>query len=127
MSKTAQITILGSGTSVGVPMIACNCYICNNPSPKNNRFRSSIGISLPNQSNIVIDTTPEFRLQMLRAKIQTLSHILLTHTHADHCHGFDDIRAFYFRSRQDLNLWIHPDNFTDLSMRFSYIFQRSSF
>jgi len=84
-------TFLGTGTSAGVPMIGCNCSVCTSPDPRNQRYRCSVLIQCP-QGNILIDTTPELRLQLLRAKVNIIHSVLFTHAHADHMYGLDDLR-----------------------------------
>lgn len=82
---------LGTGTSVGVPMIGCECEVCTSPDPRNHRYRSSAVVRLP-AGNVVIDTGPELRLQLLRAKVGCVHAVLYTHYHADHLYGLDDLR-----------------------------------
>jgi len=87
------LTFLGTGTSVGVPMIGCDCHVCTSTNPRNQRFRSSVLIS-NDRGNILIDTTPELRLQLLRARVALVHAVLYTHYHADHLFGLDDVRLF---------------------------------
>lgn len=77
--------------------------------------------------NVVIDTTPDFRTQMLNHKVMHLEHVLFTHTHADHCHGFDDLRAFYFFSKKPVNCWLSKQHADDFRSRFSYVFQNTGY
>lgn len=99
-NKTGQITFLGTGTSQGIPMIGCNCHVCQSADPKDNRLRTSALIEYDG-FRILIDCGPDFRQQMLREKITELDAILLTHQHKDHTGGLDDIRAFnYFRQKR---------------------------
>ena len=84
-------TFLGTGTSVGVPMIGCQCAVCCSTDPKNQRYRSSVMLRVPH-GNILIDTGPELRLQLLREKIAVINAVLYTHYHADHLFGLDDLR-----------------------------------
>lgn len=84
-------TFLGTGTSTGVPMIGCNCRVCTSADPRNQRYRCAVLIGTPN-GNILIDTPPELRLQLLRAKVSTIHAVLFTHFHADHIFGLDDLR-----------------------------------
>src|SRR5205085_7155462 len=96
-SPPLKITFLGTGTSSGVPMIACSCEVCTSKDPKDNRLRSSILIE-SKTTTIVVDTTPDFRFQMLRLGVTKLDAVLFTHPHKDHIAGLDDIRAFnYFQ------------------------------
>jgi phosphoribosyl 1,2-cyclic phosphate phosphodiesterase len=84
-------TFLGTGTSVGVPMIGCDCEVCTSSNPRNHRYRCSVLIQAP-QGNLLIDTTPELRLQLLRARVSMIHAVLFTHAHADHMYGLDDLR-----------------------------------
>ena len=88
-----KITFLGTGTSTGVPMIGCDCEVCLSEDPKNKRMRPSILITV-NHHNILVDTTPEFRLQAIANGIRRVDAVLFTHSHADHMHGIDDLRIF---------------------------------
>src|SRR6266567_7951126 len=88
-----RVTILGSGTSHGVPMIGCKCAVCSSPNPKNRRFRPSIAVH-NDGCTILVDTTPELRLQSLAFNIDRVDAVLVTHTHADHIFGMDDLRRF---------------------------------
>ena len=90
-----RITFLGTGTSSGVPMIACNCPVCESSDPYDKRLRSSILVESDNTS-IVIDTTPDFRTQMLNAGVKKLDAVLYTHPHKDHLAGLDDVKAFNY-------------------------------
>ncbi|MBI2602249.1 MAG: MBL fold metallo-hydrolase [Deltaproteobacteria bacterium] len=123
-----KVTILGSGTSTGVPTIGCPCEVCRSPSPFNKRTRASILLShIENGTNLVIDTSPDFRAQVLRHDVTHLEYALFTHTHADHCHGLDDLRAFYFWSRKPVDCWIRKDHAKDFRARFSYVFSDTGY
>jgi phosphoribosyl 1,2-cyclic phosphate phosphodiesterase len=98
------ITFLGTGTSSGVPMIACDCPVCTSTDKKDNRLRSSIMVQSAT-TTLVVDIGPDFRYQMLRAKVKQLDAILLTHSHKDHLGGLDDVRAFNFFSHQPMQLF----------------------
>jgi phosphoribosyl 1,2-cyclic phosphate phosphodiesterase len=84
-------TFLGTGTSTGVPMVGCECAVCTSADPKNQRYRCAVLIGLP-QGNLLIDTPPELRLQLIRAKVKVVHAVLFTHFHADHVYGLDDLR-----------------------------------
>ena len=92
---TGQIVVLGTGTSVGVPMIGCDCAVCHSTDSKNNRTRCSVLFGLP-QGVLLIDTPPELRIQLLREKIGVVHAVAFTHEHADHIFGLDDLRLFQF-------------------------------
>ena len=116
-----KITILGSGTSSGVPMIACECYVCTSPDKKDKRLRASILVESAN-TTIVVDTTPDFRYQMLRANVKKLDAVLFTHPHKDHIAGLDDIRAFNFSSQQTMNVYANSLTEEALKREFNYAF-----
>ena len=96
-----KITLLGTGTSQGVPVIGCNCKVCSSIDLKDKRLRSSVMIEVDNQV-FVVDTGPDFSQQMLRENVQTIDAILFTHHHKDHVAGMDDIRAFNHKWKKDI-------------------------
>ena len=99
-----KITILGSGTSQGIPIIGCNCEVCRSNDKRDNRLRSSILIETES-STICIDAGPDFRYQMLRANVKKLDAILITHEHKDHIGGLDDVRPFIFLQRAPMKVY----------------------
>ncbi len=121
-----KVTVLGSGTSTGVPVIGCSCDICQSEDPKNNRTRASLCIEDDQGRAIIIDTSPDFRQQVLRKKMTKLSHVLYTHAHADHCHGFDDLRGFYFSQRSEVNCYATQDHIESIKSTFQYAFNPKS-
>jgi phosphoribosyl 1,2-cyclic phosphate phosphodiesterase len=121
------VKILGCGTSTGVPVLGCTCDVCTGGKVRNQRWRASIAIWGASGVPVVIDTGPEFRLQALRAGITSLDHVLYTHIHADHCHGFDDLRGLYFTSQRKINCWLHPDFARELKFRFHYAFEDTGY
>ncbi len=116
-----KITVLGSGTSMGVPSLACHCPVCTSIDPHDNRLRPSLLLSR-NGQNVVIDTTPDFRQQALRAKIERLDAVLLTHGHADHIMGFDDIRPYNLRQQTALPIYSNKETFQIIRRAFAYVF-----
>lgn len=116
-----QITLLGTGTSQGVPVIACNCYVCKSSDFKDKRLRSSVMIEVDNQT-IIIDTGPDFRQQMLREKVENVNAILFTHHHKDHTAGMDDIRAFNHKWKKDIQVYCSKETERALKREFSYVF-----
>ncbi len=100
----ASILVLGSGTSVGVPMIGCRCKVCTSGDPRDKRLRPSIFLRLGDK-RVLIDTSPDFRYQALRYGIDRIDAILYTHSHADHILGLDDIRPFNFLQKQDIPIY----------------------
>lgn len=116
-----KITFLGTGTSQGVPVIACNCEVCTSPDPRDKRLRSSILIEAEGKV-IVIDSGPDFRYQMLRAGVKHLDAIVFTHEHKDHIAGMDDIRAFNYRQESAIDVYATTRVQEALKREFSYVF-----
>ena len=98
------VTFLGTGTSSGVPMIACECAVCTSTDKKDNRLRSSIMVQ-SQHTTLIVDSGPDFRYQMLRAKVKQVDGIVYTHSHKDHVAGLDDVRAFNFFTQQPVNIY----------------------
>jgi phosphoribosyl 1,2-cyclic phosphate phosphodiesterase len=94
MTVPARVTFLGSGTSHGIPVIACECVVCRSTDPRDNRLRPSIFVQVPGHASLLVDTTPDFRQQALRHGIRRIDAVLFTHAHADHILGFDELRRF---------------------------------
>ncbi len=118
----AVLTVLGSGTSMGVPTIGCNCNVCRSNNPRDRRTRPSILIQYGGHA-VLVDTTPDFREQAIREGIQHLDAVLYTHSHADHILGIDDLRPLSFRHKPGrLPLYAHPDVVEFLRNMFRYIF-----
>jgi phosphoribosyl 1,2-cyclic phosphate phosphodiesterase len=116
-----KVTVLGSGTSMGVPTLGCPCLVCKSNDPRDKRLRPSLLLSRGGQ-NVVIDTTPDFRQQALRVGLERLDAILLTHGHADHILGFDDIRPFNIRQRSALPVYSNEETFRIIRRVFAYVF-----
>ena len=126
MENGLNITVLGSGTSQGVPVIACNCKVCTSNNPKDKRLRCSILISY-NGENYVIDSGPDFRYQMLRENVQTLRAVLFTHEHKDHVSGLDDVRAFNFKEQRDMQVYCSKRVEVALKREFHYVFDEDKY
>lgn len=116
-----KVTVLGSGTSQGVPVISCDCPICTSSNPKNNRMRASIMLEF-NQKCIVIDTGPDFRNQMLQHQVKGVHAVLYTHEHKDHIAGLDDIRAFNYLQQIIPTIYAEERVHEALKREFAYIF-----
>lgn len=116
-----KVTFLGTGTSQGVPVIACNCEVCTSADKKDNRLRSSILVESP-IGNIVVDTTPDFRYQMLRAQVKHLEAVLITHSHKDHIAGMDDIRAFNYFQQRPIDIFATEPSQQGIMREFAYAF-----
>ena len=116
-----KVTFLGTGTSQGVPVIACDCTVCSSKDEKDKRLRCSILIEL-DKYNIVIDAGPDFRQQMLRASVDKVDAILFTHSHKDHVAGLDDVRAYNYKWKSDMNVYCTDYVSEALNREFPYIF-----
>lgn len=116
-----KITFLGTGTSQGIPVIGCECPVCQSTNEKDKRLRTSIMVET-NEKTIVIDTGPDFRQQMLRAKVKKVDAVLLTHEHNDHVIGLDDVRPFNFRYEMDMPVYGEQRVLDSVKSRFDYIF-----
>jgi len=121
MDTKAEITFLGTGTSIGVPVIGCDCGVCTSDDPKNQRLRSSIYVKTQ-ETEFVVDTGPDFRQQCLREKIRNLDAALFTHAHSDHVMGFDDLRRFTMWDEDELEIYANADCMKRLQAAFPYIF-----
>ncbi|MFZ4545545.1 MAG: MBL fold metallo-hydrolase [Saprospiraceae bacterium] len=121
-----KITLLGTGTSQGVPVIGCDCPVCRSTDSKDKRLRVSLLVENEG-SALVVDVGPDFRQQMLRAKVKKLDAVLLTHEHNDHIVGLDDIRPFNFRQLCDMPIYCMKRVLNDLKIRFAYTFAESRY
>ncbi len=117
-----RIIVLGCGTSTGVPLIHCHCKVCRSRNPKNKRLRASLWVQV-GEKNFVIDISPDFRQQALRAKIPRIDAILFTHPHADHVGGLDEIRSYNFVQKEVIPAYGHDWTIRELTSRFPYIFE----
>lgn len=118
-----KITVLGSGTSSGVPTIGCSCEVCRSTDPRDTRLRPSILVQHMDR-NIIIDTTPDFRAQVLRARMQRLDAIVYTHAHADHIFGLDDIRPFNYHQKGRIPIYVSRPTFAVIQRVFEYVFDQ---
>lgn len=116
-----QITFLGTGTSQGIPVIGCSCEVCTSKNPKDKRLRCSILITYY-EKNYVIDVGPDFRIQMLRAGVNDLEKVFLTHEHNDHIIGLDDLRPFIFKHNKEIEIYGLPRVLAEVRERFQYAF-----
>jgi phosphoribosyl 1,2-cyclic phosphate phosphodiesterase len=115
------VTFLGTGTSQGVPVIACGCEVCTSADPYDNRLRTSVMIESDDKT-VVIDSGPDFRYQMLREKVKKLDAIVFTHEHKDHIAGMDDIRAFNYFQNAPVDIYAVPRVQEALKREFAYVF-----
>ncbi len=123
MESTAHVTVLGSGTSHGVPMLACHCAVCRSDDPRNQRTRPCAVLHLP-QGNLLIDTPPELRLQCVRFGIEHVGAVVITHGHADHLFGMDDLRGFTDAHGGHIPVYGLPDTLDVIRTCFPYAFRQ---
>lgn len=116
-----KLTFLGTGTSFGVPVVGCACPTCTSDDPRDRRSRSAALLSTPDV-RILVDTPPELRLQLLAAGVSSIDAVWVTHTHADHVHGLDDLRIFSLRRGHPVPTWLSEKHAMELRRRFSYVF-----
>lgn len=116
-----RITFLGTGTSQGVPVIACPCSVCHSEDRRDKRLRSSILMDY-NDHTVIVDTGPDFRYQMLRADVQRLDAVLMTHSHKDHIAGLDDVRAFNYQQQLSIPIYSNKATHDALRKEFYYAF-----
>jgi len=121
-----KFTFLGTGTSQGIPVIGCTCKVCKSTDPRDKRFRTS-GLLEVDGVNLVIDTGPDFRMQMLHWGPEHLDGILITHEHNDHIIGLDDIRPFYFMQQKDIPVYGLSRVLAEAKERFSYFFAENPY
>jgi phosphoribosyl 1,2-cyclic phosphate phosphodiesterase len=119
--ERASITVLGSGTSVGIPMIGCNCKTCTSADSRDKRLRPSVLIKL-DDCRVLIDTAPDFREQALRYGIERISAVLYTHAHADHILGLDDLRPFNFKQKGEIPIYGSAEALETIERTFQYVF-----
>lgn len=120
-SSDLRVTFLGTGTSTGIPMIGCKCAVCTSTNKKNKRLRTSILLE-SSTTTIVVDTTPDFRYQMLRINNTKLDAVLFTHPHKDHIAGLDDVRAYNFFQQKPMDVYANALTAEALKREFAYVF-----
>jgi phosphoribosyl 1,2-cyclic phosphate phosphodiesterase len=121
-----QLTMLGVGSSAGTPVVGCSCATCLSSDTRNKRTRCSSLITLDSGENILIDTGPDLRDQALREDIKRVDAVLYTHTHADHLHGIDDLRAFCQLNRKQIPLYAKEDAVEHIKQKFGYVLRDPS-
>lgn len=119
-----KITVLGCGSSGGVPLIGNNWGRCNSANPRNRRTRVSILVE-QGDTTLLVDTSPDLRQQALSCNLQNLSAVLYTHAHADHCHGIDELRSINWLTQKPIDIWAAPQTLQELEEHFPYIFRNS--
>jgi phosphoribosyl 1,2-cyclic phosphate phosphodiesterase len=112
---------MGTGTSTGVPILLCDCYVCTSPDPRDRRLRSS-ALLQTDQATILIDTSPDLREQLLNARPQRLDGVVFTHAHADHTAGLDELRRYNIVQKERIPVWATPETAHELEDRFGYAF-----
>ncbi len=121
-----KFTFLGTGTSQGMPVIACPCEVCQSQDPHDNRLRSS-GMLQVEGKTIVFDTGPDFRFQMLREKVKDLDAVVFTHPHKDHTAGLDDVRPFNFLLNKSIHVYANALTIKSLKGEYPYIFAEEKY
>ena len=120
-----KLTFLGTGTSFGVPQLGCACAVCQSPDPRDARSRVGAAVETDTGEVLLLDTPPELRLQLVRARLSRVDAVLFTHGHADHTHGIDDLRAITARRDVHLPMYGAAETLEELSRKFAYIFDDS--
>lgn len=121
-----KITFLGTGTSIGVPVIACNCAVCKSSDPRDKRFRTSAMVDV-NGQRIVIDCGPDFRFQMLKQNVEDIDAVIFTHEHRDHIAGLDDVRAFNYILNKEIPIYGTASVLNAIKTEFPYIFAENRY
>jgi phosphoribosyl 1,2-cyclic phosphate phosphodiesterase len=121
MSVTAELVVMGTGTSLGVPVVGCRCAVCNSSNPRNRRMRSGVLVRAP-EGEFVVDAGPELRLQLIRERASLIHAAVMTHAHADHIMGMDDLRIFGFRLPDAIPVFCEDDVEQHIRRTFAYAF-----
>src|SRR5688572_1868209 len=121
MTSVRTFTFLGTGTSVGIPLVGCRCDVCRSDNPRNQRYRCSVLIGTP-LGNLLVDTTPELRLQLVRERVERVDAVLFTHAHADHLHGLDDLRPYPVYTNSPVPLYCTEEVEARIRTSFAYAF-----
>ena len=121
-----QVTFLGTGTSMGIPMIGCQCKVCQSKDPRDKRTRTSVWLKI-NGINIIIDTGIDFRQQALRENISTVDAVLFTHHHVDHIFGLDELRAINFLQKKPVAIYSSAHTYQHLKRVYKYVFDNSCY
>lgn len=122
-----RVTLLGTGTSTGVPGIACECRVCTSEDPRDQRLRSSALLEWADGTTILIDASIDCRQQLLRRRTRRLDAIVLTHAHADHALGLDEVRIFNFRQRRAMPVYGNAETLTQVRRTFWYVFEKTQY
>jgi phosphoribosyl 1,2-cyclic phosphate phosphodiesterase len=120
-----KLTVLGSGTSMGVPTLGCDCKVCTSEDPRDNRLRPSVAVEYDGRT-VLIDTTPDFRQQALRMRMRRIDAILYTHAHADHIMGLDDVRPLNLKQRSAIPIYGSEDTLENIHRAFRYVFDNEA-
>lgn len=118
-----ELLILGSGTSVGVPTVGCECAVCRSTNPRNKRLRASAAVFSDTGQTLLIDTGPDLRTQALANDLLRVDAVLYTHTHADHLHGLDELRMYNYLQRASIPIYALGEHLATIKRRFAYIFE----
>ena len=122
-----KVVFTGTGTSQGVPVIGCSCPVCTSDDPRDKRLRTSVYVEMDNGHNISIDSGPDFRQQMLRARVRELHGVLFTHEHKDHVAGMDDVRSFNFLMKRKVDVMATASVEKALRREFYYVFEEDPY
>lgn len=119
-----KLTLLGTGTSFGVPVVGCTCRVCTSDDPRDQRHRSAALLDLP-EGRLLVDAPPELRIHLLREGVDRIDAVWITHPHADHLHGLDDLRIFTTKHRTTITAWLSDAHRAEIENRFPYVFDEA--